>query len=230
MRRLLYILSFLLFGVYANAESDYTPTTLWPYIYENFTDGLVMYLNGSAIKANLNIHLEKGELQYLEGDVIMTTNITNIDYAIVGTDKYVVANGSMMKVLDENESRTAFVLLSTLGNFEALYVGTGAYGSDANTQAVRSQTSLEIGGKNVVSHAKLLAEKKEDNGTTLSTKEKLFIKVGDKYAPAFQKDVEKEFGLSGDSQWKSFLKSNKIKWRKTESLFKVVEYLSSLDN
>ena len=230
MRRFLYSLTFLLLGVCANAESDYTPTTLWPYIYEDFTDGLVMYLNGSAIKAHLNIHLEKGELQYLEGDVIMTTNLANIEYAIVGTDKYVVANGSMMKVLDENEPRTAFVLLSTLGDFEALYVGTGAYGSNANTQAVRSQTSLEVGGKSVVSHAKLLAEKKEDNGTTISTKEKMFIKVGDKYAPAYQKDVEKDFGLSGDKEWKSFLKSNKNKWRKSEDLMKVVEYLCTLSN
>jgi len=224
MKKIFFLLSFLL--VFAVAKAEYSPTTLWPYIYEDFTQGLVMYHNGSAIKASLNIHLEKGELQYLEGDVIMTTNLSDVEYAIIGTDKYVVADNSMMKVLSENDSRTAFVLSSILGDFEALYVGTGAYGSSANTQAVRSQTSIEVGGKSVVSHAKLLAEKKEDNGKSLSTKEKQYVKVGDKVSPAYQKDVEKTFGLSGNDQWKAFLKKEKIKWRKADDLFKVVEYIN----
>ncbi len=225
MKKAVYLL-LLLFCITARAE--YSPTTMWPYIYEDFTEGLVMYKNGSAIKGKLNIHLEQGELQYIEGDAIMTTDLRNIEYAIVGTDKYVVAEQSMMKVIEENDARTAFVLLSVLGDFEALYVGTGAYGSSANTQAVRSQSSLEIGGKSVVSHAKLLAEKKEDSGKSLSTKEKLYIKVGDESSPAYQKDVEKMFGLSGNQEWKSFLKTNKIKWRKSGDLFKVVEFISSM--
>lgn len=224
MKKAFYLL-LLLFCITARAE--YSPTTMWPYLYEDFTEGLVMYKSGSAIKGKLNIHLEQGELQYIEGDAIMTTDLRNVEYAIVGTDKFVVAEQSMMKVIEENDARTAFVLLSVLGDFEALYVGTGAYGSSANTQAVRSQSSLEIGGKNVVSHAKLLAEKKEDSGKSLSTKEKLYIKVGDESSPAYQKDIEKIFGLSGNQEWKSFLKANKIKWRKTGDLFKVVEFISS---
>lgn len=226
MRKTFFLILSLLFSIAVKAE--YSPTTMWPYLYEDFTEGLVMYRSGSAIKAKLNIHLENGELQYLEGDAIMTTDLRNIDYAVIGTDKFAVAEQSMMKVLDENESRTAFVLLSTLGDFEALFVGTGAYGSSANTQAVRSQSSLEIGGKSVVSHAKLLVEKKEDNGKSLSIKEKLYIKVGSISAPAYQKDVERVFELSGNQEWKSFLKSNKIKWRKPEDLYKVAEYLSSI--
>lgn len=224
MKKAFYLL-LLLFCITARAE--YSPTTMWPYLYEDFTEGLVMYKSGSAIKGKLNIHLEQGELQYIEGDAIMTTDLRNVEYAIVGTDKFVVAEQSMMKVIEENDARSAFVLLSVLGDFEALYVGTGAYGSSANTQAVRSQSSLEIGGKNVVSHAKLLAEKKEDSGKSLSTKEKLYIKVGDESSLAYQKDIEKIFGLSGNQEWKSFLKANKIKWRKTGDLFKVVEFISS---
>ena len=117
MKKAVYLL-LLLFCITARAE--YSPTTMWPYIYEDFTEGLVMYKNGSAIKGKLNIHLEQGELQYIEGDAIMTTDLRNIEYAIVGTDKYVVAEQSMMKVIEENDARTAFVLLSVLGDFEAL--------------------------------------------------------------------------------------------------------------
>jgi hypothetical protein len=66
MKRLLLQILFLLTGLSVYAE--YEPTTVWPYIYENFADGIVVYSNGQANKAKFNVHLEAAELQYLEGD------------------------------------------------------------------------------------------------------------------------------------------------------------------
>lgn len=105
---------------------------------------------------------------------------------------------------------------------------TGAYGASTNTQAVSQKTSLDLGGKSIVDHSKLLADRKEDSVKELPLKETRYIKVKDKCCKAFQKDVEREFGLTGNARWKSFLKTNKIKWRKEDDLFKVVEYLYSL--
>lgn len=217
---------FLLTGISVYAE--YEPTTVWPYIYEDFADGIVMYSNGQALKAKLNIHLEAAELQYLDGDRIMTSNPDVIDYAVMADDKYVVADGRMMKVYSENDSRDAFVLILKTGDLEALNSGTGAYGASTNTQAVSQKTSLDLGGKSIVDHSKLLADRKEDSGKELPLKETKYIKVKDKCCKAFQKDVEREFGLTGNARWKSFLKTSKIKWRKEDDLFKVVEYLYSL--
>lgn len=226
MKRLLLQILFLLTGLSVYAE--YEPTTVWPYIYENFADGIVVYSNGQANKAKFNVHLEAAELQYLEGDKIMTSNPDVIDYAVIADDKYVVADGMMMKVYTENDSRDAFLLILKLGDLESLFTGTGAYGASANTQAVSQKTSLDLGGKNIIDHSKLLADRKEDSGKELPVKETKYIKVRDKCCKAFQKDVEREFGLAGNAQWKSFLKTNKIKWRKEDDLFKVVEYLYSL--
>ena len=226
MKRLL--VQFFLLFVGVSVYAEYEPTTVWPYIYEDFTDGIVMYANGQALKAKLNIHLEAAELQYLENDRIMTSYLDGVDYAVIGDEKYVVADGQMMKVYTENDSRDAFLLILRVGDLTSLQSGTGAYGSSANTQAVSTKTSLDLGGKAVVDHSKLLSDRKEDNGKDLPVKETKYIKVKDKCCKAFQKDVEREFGLSGNAQWKSFLKTEKIKWRKEVDLFKVVEYLYSL--
>ena len=226
MKRLLLQVLFLLAGVSVYAE--YEPTTVWPYIYEDFADGIVVYSNGQAHKAKFNIHLEAAELQYLDGDRIMTSNLDVIDYAVMADEKYVVADGKMMKVYSENDSRDAFLLILKVGDLASLQSGTGAYGSNANTQAVSNRSSLDLGGKLIVDHSKLLADRKEDSGKELPIKETKYIKVRDKCCKAFQKDVEREFGLAGNDQWKSFLKTNKIKWRKEDDLFKVVEYLYSL--
>lgn len=226
MKRLL--LQFFLLFACVSVYAEYEPTTVWPYIYEDFTDGIVMYTDGQALKAKLNIHLEAADLQYLKEDKIMTSFLDGVDFAVIGDDKYVVADGQMMKVYTENDSRDAFLLILKVADFASLQSGTGAYGSSANTQAVSSKTSLDLGSRAIVDHSKLLSDRKEDSGRELPLKETKYIKVKDKVCKAFQKDVEREFGLSGNAQWKSFLKAEKIKWRKEDDLFKVVEYLYSL--
>jgi len=208
-------------GVFA----QYEPTTVWPYIYEDFSQGMVIFKDGKANKSSVNIHLNAGELQYLEGDRIMTATLDDVDCAVMNDVKYVVADNKMMQVILENEQHTAFVLNCVLADLDALYSVQGAYGSNTNTQAVRSQVSVDLGGLGVSSHAKLLAEKKEDGGKLITTKEKKYIKVGNTVAPAYQKDIENAFGLSGNQEWKSFLKTEKIKFRKEADLLKVAQYL-----
>lgn len=207
-------------------SAQFTPTTMWPYLNEDFSEGYIMYRDGTGNKASINIHLNAGELQFLKGDNILTKDLDDVEFATVDQAKFVPAEGKMMKVHYENK-KGGYVLLSTLADLDALYSGSGAYGSSTNTQAVRSQTSIALGGMQVVSHAKLLEEKKNDGGSLLTTKEKLYIKVGEISSPAFQKDVETAFSLSGNAEWKAFLKKEKIKWRKAVDLEKVVDFLSN---
>ncbi len=209
-----------------NICAQYQPTTVWPYIYEDFSQGMVLFKDGKANKSSINIHLNSGELQYLDGDRIMTANVEDVDCAVMNEVKYVVAEKKMMKVILENDQHTAFVLNCMLADLDALYSSQGAYGSNTNTQAVRAQVSVDLGGLGASSHAKLLAEKKEDSGKFITVKEKKYIKVGTVVAPAYQKDIESAFGLSGNQDWKSFLKSEKIKFRKDADLLRVAEFLA----
>ena len=223
MRRFCCFAVLALLAVLVKAD-EYTPTTMWPYIYEEFTEGTVHHKGGQQVIAHLNIHILEGELHFLKNDEICTVNLSTVDYVELNGDKYVAAGNQIMRVLQENGD--GFVLESKLGDFESLFVGSGAYGASANTQSVTNLSSIEIGGKNIVNHSKLLMEKKEDGGRELSYKEKLYIKVGNDYSEALQKEVTDRFFATGiPDDWKPFLKSEKIKWRRSEDLLKVVEFI-----
>lgn len=202
---------------------DYYPTTLWPYLYPDFKEGIISYDGGGQVKAHMNVHLLKGDLHFLKDNTIMVAEKRALKSVSIGDDLFFPVDGMFMRVVDGNDG--AYVLMSVLGDFDALFTGTGAYGTSANTQAVTNLSSIEIGGINVTDHSKLLQDKKEANGREIDLKEKLYIKVGDKSSAAFQKDVEQAFNLSDNAEWKSFLKREKIKWRKSDDIAKVAQWI-----
>lgn len=214
---ILFLFVSLLCGI---AHAEYIPNTMWPYVYEDFGQGELVLKNGDKVRAKFNIHLLEGELHYLKDDKILFVSTSRVKEVKIGEDCYVPAEGKMMKVLAQDS--TKYLLQCMLGDFEALIVGTGAYGASANTQAVRNLSSLEIGGKNIINHAMLLQNK--DAGKELPIDTKRYVMVGDKCIPATKKDVEKQL-ITNQKQWDTFLKENKIKWRKEADLIKVLNFL-----
>lgn len=216
--------SFLLFVVYllcGTVQAEYVPNTMWPYIYEDFLPGELVMKNGDKVRASFNIHLQEGELHYLNGDKILHVIASRVKEVTIGKDRYIPAEGRMMKVIAQEGNN--FLLKCVLGDFNALFTGTGAYGASANTQAVRNLSSIEIGGKNIVNHAVLLQNK--EGGKELPIVEKLYFFIGEMCVSAHKKNVEKSFPIKQD-EWKTFLKANKIKWRKEEDLVKVLHFLN----
>ena len=216
-RFVLFSLVCLLCGM---ARAEYIPNTMWPYVYEDFTQGELVLKNGDKVRAAFNVHLLEGELHYLKDDKILFVATSRVKEVKIGDESYVPAEGKMMKVIAQDS--TKYLLQCVLGDFEALVVGTGAYGASANTQAVRNLSSLEIGGKNIVNHAMLLQNK--DAGKELPINTKRYIMIGEKCIPAAKKDIEKQL-ITNHDQWNMFLKENKIKWRKDADLIKVLNFL-----
>lgn len=216
-RFVLFSLVCLLCGM---ARAEYIPNTMWPYVYEDFTQGELVLKNGDKVRAAFNVHLLEGELHYLKDDKILFVATSRVKEVKIGDESYVPAEGKMMKVIAQDS--TKYLLQCVLGDFEALVVGTGAYGASANTQAVRNLSSLEIGGKNIVNHAMLLQNK--DAGKELPINTKRYIMIGEKCIPATKKDIEKQL-ITNHDQWNMFLKENKIKWRKDADLIKVLNFL-----
>lgn len=201
-------------------QAEYTPNTMWPYVYEDFLHGELVLKNGDKVRAAFNIHLLEGELHYLKDDKILFVNTARVKAVTIGTEYYVPAEGKMMKVIAQDSAK--YLLQSLLGDFETLIVGTGAYGASSNTQSVRNLSSLEIGGKNIINHAMLLQNK--DTGKELPIINKHYIMVGNKCVLATKKNIEKEL-IANPHLWNVFLKENKIKWRKESDLIKVLNYL-----
>ena len=216
-RFVLFSLVCLLCGM---VQAEYIPNTMWPYVYEDFTQGELVLKNGDKVRAAFNVHLLEGELHYLKDDKILFVATSRVKEVKIGDESYVPAEGKMMKVIAQDS--TKYLLQCMLGDFEALVVGTGAYGASANTQAVRNLSSLEIGGKNIINHAMLLQNK--DAGKELPIVTHRYFVIGDKCILAAKKEVEKHL-IGNEESWSVFLKENKIKWRKDADLIKVLNFL-----
>ncbi len=104
-------LLFLLFHFFilsaASAQSKYYPVSVWPFIYENFTDARIFVgENNKVVRAKANIHLRQTSLWFISGK----DNKTKLE-AQPGTinkiifsngDTYYNINNKMCKVVRED--------------------------------------------------------------------------------------------------------------------------------
>ena len=180
-------------------------TTTWPYLYSDFQDGVIYMTGGQKIYHKLNVHLMKGRLHYLDNDVVKEAFAGDIFYAEIGpdSDKFMVVNGDMMKVVAEQPG--GFVADHITGDFDALLTGTGAYGMQANTEAIQSYSSLEF-----------------------DLRHQLYIVTSGKVCRAVRKDVEALLDKTQKALFKSYLKEHKVKWKDPQSLLQVVTFLDEV--
>ena len=199
-------------------------TTTWPYLYSDFQDGVIYMTGGQKIYHKLNVHLMNGRLHYIDNGVVKEAYSGDIFYAEIGpdSDKFMVVNGDMMKVVAEQPG--GFVADHITGDFEALMVGTGAYGMQANTEAVQSYSSLNIQGAVNVNHMLLLQAKSE--GREFDLKHELFIVTAGKVYRAVRSDIEKTLSKEDRAEFKTYVKQHKIKWKDPEKLLLLVDFLS----
>lgn len=221
MRRL--ILSFLLTVLSGLALSAQPYLTTWPYLYNEFQDGVIYFTGGQKVFHKLNVHLVKGRLHYIDNGVVKEAMDGDIFYVEIGhkPDKFMVVNGDMMRV--EAESPDGFVACRITGDFEALMVGTGAYGMTANTEAVQQYTSLNVSRGVNTTH--MLLHEEKDSGQEFDLVEEYFVVTPDGVWRAVRSDIERSLPKEERAAFKAFVKANKIKWKDPQSLIKLTGYL-----
>ena len=222
MKRLL-ILAALLAMIPAAAQN---PSTTWPYLYGDFTPGVVYMNNGSKSELLLNVHVRRGRLHFIDKDIIKDADLTPVLVVTVGNDKFFPVAGELRKVVAENEN--GVVVVSQLGNFAALQETGGGYGASSETASTRRLSSVEVDGQVNQNHMLILQEK--ENGAELELITNYYLLRNGKCIKAARKDVEDALPDSAKAGWKAWLKANKIKWKDPQSLLKVVDYLSAANN
>jgi len=208
-------------------------TTMWPYKYSDFRKGTVFLKNQQTISTQLNIHLLKSTLHYLEGDKIKEVKSDDIEFVLIDNiiqdteipDKYYMCNDQLMRVA--NGDSTAFIAELILVDFSRLKESGGAYGSSSNVQSTSKMSSLPIGGvgSTMTNHVEL--KSKKDGGTLLPIEKKYFIIIGDTIYTATGKGVESKLSAAKKAEFKQFTKKNKINWKDSNSLARVMEFLKN---
>jgi hypothetical protein len=203
------------------AAQKYAPNTRWPYLYENFTEGTLYFAGNKKTQARLNIHLWGDVLHYVSADgkiyEIADHDIVRVE---IGEDAYLYGGRQLMRLVAEKGGNVLLCLRA--GDFDALNAGTGAYGASLNSSAATDLSSLDLGGLDKPALAKMLEEKNSGREIPLVTT--YYFIIGGRLVEAGKKELAELAGEERKEEWKIFLKTNKIKWRKEESLTKVLDF------
>ena len=87
MKKLILTLSCLLWVVAALSAQE--PTTTYPYLYPQFTDGTVVLDGGKEEARKLNIHLRADKLHYVDGGIIKEAFLKDVNAVKIGNDVFV---------------------------------------------------------------------------------------------------------------------------------------------
>lgn len=202
---------------------SFTPTTTWPYLYEDFLDGTVFLSEGQGEKLmKLNVHLQHSTLHYVEGDKVMQLNPRNVESIRIGNDRFVYMDGGLVRLVKAKEGLSLVKLVKA--DMAALSKNSsGAYGMSTDVSAVDQLSSIQLGGISNLSHTQMKLER--NDGKDLPVEEDYYFVWGDnKVVKATRKEVEKSLDDDGKAKLKAFVKQNKIKWKNEESLSQLLEF------
>lgn len=218
MKRLI-ILAAMLASLAAAAQ---TPSTTWPYLYDNFTQGTIYMKDGAKSDVLLNVQVRHDKLHFIDKDIIREADLSKVTAVTIADDKYIPVNGEMRKIVAKGDNGA--VVVSLIGDFAALQETGGGYGASSETASTRKLSSVERDGQVNQNHMLILKEK--ENGADLNIITTYYLIKGNDCIKATRKDVEASLPDGAKANWKAWLKANKIKWRDPDSLLKVVDFLS----
>lgn len=220
MKKMVLYAVILFSGLYTASAQDYEPTSTWPYLYPDFTAGILHISSSEEREGLYNIHILEGHLHFIEGDLVKEANPADVYSVKIGNDIYINAGGKMMKVLAKSDSGS--VVQEILVDKAKLNAAGAAYGASSNSMATRNLSSLEQAGSMVnTNHMELKNSKNE--GQILPLAVKIYLMTGGKTIYASRKDVSKE---TGEEKLKVFLKEHKIRWKDPQSLLQVVDFIA----
>ncbi len=214
------LIMFLLLSTFVVNAQGYEPTTKWPYLYNDFNKGTVYFADNSKTTASVNIHLMGSLLHYEKDGLIYHIDNQKLTGVEIGDDKFVPLDGKLVKIIAKMGNN--YLAKLTTGDFDALMTSSGAYGMSSTSSSVNKLNSIDIGGISNLNYRLMVDEKQE--GRILPLKVSYLLFVDGKTIPAVKAEIEKQ--LSGDqkAEFKTFIKDNKIKFNKEESLMELLRF------
>lgn len=226
MRKFLFAGMVGLFASLWLSVSAQEPTTMWPYLFTDFTEATLHFRSGETGQAKVNIHLLHNDLHYLNGSKIFTTDNQNDVARIVLPDNRAFVRCENLYIEVLGETPQAILGRRTTGDFDRLTQGTGAYGTSSSTSAVDNLSSLQIGGLTNLNYDIIRVDR--ENGQTLPLSVRFCFVIDGQIYNANKRTISKLLPEADQKEFNAFLKKNKVKWNKEEGLQKVLEYISPL--
>lgn len=196
-------------------------STMWPYLYPEFTEGTIYMKGGQKVLQQLNVHTLRGRLHFVDNGVIKEAVSDEVLLLQIGEDKYMCVNSDIMKVVASEER--GFVAGHITGDFQKLNNTGGAYGTSTTNSATQKLTSIDVAGKVNQNHMEMWENRK--NGELVDLVTKYYIVTPEQTIEATKKDIEDTLSPERKSEFKAWLKSNKIKWNDPQSLISLLDFI-----
>lgn len=215
--------SFIVVFLGVISVSAQSPTTTWPYIYGEFTDGVVYLSKKGQKEGKFNICLDGCVLHFIDKELVKSHSSAEVLSVRIGNDIYQNVGGKLLKVLDKSDK--CLVVQESEIDFAALNSTEAAYGSSSTTLGNMSLSSAEgIGGSNTsasLNHMELKHNRDAGKELPLIVKNYIFVKGHKIFCT--KKDV---MDLAPDkARMKQFFKENPVKWKEPHSVLAVGDFL-----
>jgi hypothetical protein len=214
-----YLSAFLFVCFIANTYAQkYSPTTHWPFLYEDFQNGTVYFSDSAKDKQQkLNIHLLHATLWHVDGENVLLSDPKGIIKVSIGTDSFIYMNGELVRLV---KTAGDYALVESVkGNYNAIVSpGSGAYGMSTQSLSASKQSSI-----GVMNYMQTMLDKKE--GANLPLIRKYYFILSERIVQATRKEVEKAVSKESLPTLRAFVKEHKIKWNEEESLISLLDFL-----
>lgn len=219
------VLCISMIACFAQQNKSYEPRETWPFLYEEFTEGTTRTSSGELITdAPFNITVTDSKLLYIKDDKIMLADMKSVHTVKINDDIYLNVMGSLYKVLSELD--LGVVLMQNALDVDQLNKVKIGYGVSSSTgSAMGLQVSLD-GRFDFVNMSVQQSRHDKDSGEVLPMRESYFVYVNNTLIPATQRTVTTWPGVD-KKEASDFIKKEKIKWKQTESLEKLVIFLNA---
>ncbi len=219
----------LLLGTCAVAFSQrYEPREGWPYLYPEFTSGSLRTSSGTVIQeGHYNICILDGSLHYINNGRVLKADLRTVYSVIIGSEIdnrfFLNRAGEMVEVIAEAGEVYVFrrERLDQI-QYEKKDIG---YGVSSAIASKHNMTSMSLGGGASVNMDLSTIVDNAFSGEVLPVKESFSFYFKGIEADASKKGVLSIEGIDQDAA-KAFIKKEKIRWHKPESLRKVAAFIS----
>lgn len=228
MKRIVFLLLGMMAVLPAFAQPNrdkwaFKPKDTWPFLYEDFTDGVVCSDSGDDIlTGKINVSVLNQKLYYIKGENIMEADMVKVFSVKAGEEIFVNVAGKLYKVLAESTGGAAVqARYLDVEQMNKANIGYGVSSSVASTQNVAGLALDSNSGTNI---NKALESK--EGGAEIPIAEKTYILFcRNRIVPALKREVMDVPGLDKEKA-KAFFKEHKIKWSHPESLTEVADFLT----
>ena len=198
-----------------------TVMSTWPYLYPEFVNGTVYMTDGKKYEKEMNIHLAKGRLHFIDEGMIKEVRTGDIILIELNGEQFTVLDGNVVKAVGDLDK--GYVAVHTTVDFQRLNESQGAYGITTTNSATMKMSSVDLVGVNT-NHMEL--RQNRNSGKEVALKNVYYIVTGGKVINANKKGIESQLDADGKAAFKAFQKHNKIKWQDPQSLLLLVDFVN----